>query len=136
MTRALLMVIMAAALLSCTSYVRYSPYEIESFSPELQKNIRDGEIVMGMSPLHVRYAWGPPNYVMIAEPDMSGGYKETWIYSKARIFVTKLTFTDGKLTAIVTGVTTRAGSTRKKEEALGEEPATGEEEISPAEGQQ
>jgi regulatory protein len=136
MTRALLLVVLAAALFSCVSYVRYSPSEIESLPPGVQENIKKGEIVTGMSPLHVRYAWGPPNYVMIAEPDSSGRYKETWVYTKARIFVTKLTFTDGKLTAIVTGVATKAGSTRKDEETLEEEPATGEEGTSSVEGQQ
>jgi len=81
----------------CTKAVRYSEDEIKGFSPEVQENIRKGQIVLGMSPQEVRYAWGSPDSVKILEP-FEGKQLEEWIYSTLPVYGTRLLlFYDGKL---------------------------------------
>jgi len=81
----------------CTKAVRYSEDEIKSFPPEAQENIRKGQVMVGMSPLEVRYAWGSPDSVKILEP-FEGKQLEEWIYSTLPVYGTKLLlFYDGKL---------------------------------------
>jgi hypothetical protein len=81
----------------CTKAVRYSEDEIKAFSPEMQENIRKGQVVLGMSPQEVRYAWGSPDSVRILEP-FDGKQLEEWIYSTLPVYGTRLLlFCDGKL---------------------------------------
>jgi len=117
-----IVVALALGALSCSAGVRYSPSEISHFPPEVQESIRKGEVVMGMTAIEVRYAWGAPASIRIAEAEPDGRYRETWVYTKLRLFVTRLTFTDGKLTEMETGVEMK-GSPQQ-----GEAPAAVEEE--------
>jgi uncharacterized protein YneF (UPF0154 family) len=81
----------------CTKAVRYSEEEIKNFPPEAQENIRKGQVVLGMSPQEVRYAWGSPDSVRILEP-FEGKQMEEWIYSTLPVYGTRLLlFYDGKL---------------------------------------
>lgn len=83
----------------CTKSIRYSEEEIRGFPPEIQDNLRKGQIMLGMSTQAVRYAWGPPDSVKVLEP-FEGKAREEWIYSSLGLGVygTKLLlFFDGKL---------------------------------------
>jgi hypothetical protein len=81
----------------CTKAVRYSEDEIKTFSPEMQENIRKGQVMLGMSPQEVRYAWGSPDSVRILEP-YDGKQLEEWIYSTLPVYGTRLLlFYDGRL---------------------------------------
>jgi hypothetical protein len=78
----------------CSQAVRYSPGELEVFSPEIREHIKKKEVSLGMSQAAVRYSWGAPKAVKVL-PDED---KEIWVYSSLRVYVTKLTFLGGKLT--------------------------------------
>lgn len=81
----------------CTKSIRYSEEEIKGFSPAIQEHIKSGEVVLGMTPQQVRYAWGSPNSLKILEP-FEGKTREEWIYSTLGVVETKLLiFFDGKL---------------------------------------
>lgn len=107
MIKKLLLAAAALFIVSCSGQlVKYSPYELQAFSPETQEHIKNGEIALGMSPLAARYSWGAPKMVNVKE-DLSSGYTEEWIYTRMRVFVTRLIFTEGKLTGIISGSTKR-----------------------------
>ncbi len=93
---------MASLLLSgCASYARYTHDEIKDYPLDVQEKIIKGEVMPGMTPQQVRYAWGPPSSVVTAEPE-DGKQKEEWIYATmAGVFKTRLTFIDGKLVYII-----------------------------------
>ena len=97
-----IVVVLIAALLfllqvGCTKSIRYSEEEIKGFSPAIQENIKQGEVALGMTPQHVRYAWGSPDSLKILEP-FEGKTREEWIYSTIGVVETKLLlFYDGKL---------------------------------------
>ncbi|MBM4139898.1 MAG: hypothetical protein FJ242_00160 [Nitrospira sp.] len=81
----------------CTKSIRYSEEEIKGFSPAIQEHIKSGEVVLGMIPQQVRYAWGSPDSLKILEP-FEGKTREEWIYSTLGVVETKLLlFFDGKL---------------------------------------
>jgi len=81
----------------CTKSIRYSEEEIKGFSPAIQEHIKQGEVVLGMTPQQVRYAWGSPDSLKILEP-FEGKSREEWIYSTFGVVETKLLlFFDGKL---------------------------------------
>ncbi len=105
MRKLLVAVCMGCLLVSCAPQVRYSPSEITKFPERIQENIKKGKIALGMTPQQVRYAWGAPNAVDLLGTDAGGSFVEEWIYAPIRIRGTKLVFTDGKLTGILTGVT-------------------------------
>lgn len=121
MTRVLVTAAFALLLLSCSSSVRYSPSEISTYDSPMQEHIKKGEVVLGMTPLQVRYAWGAPNAVRIPGADEEGRFKEVWIYARMRIFSTKLVFTDGKLTGILSGVAERKPLFEEKPQGEAEE---------------
>ncbi len=85
----------------CTKSVRYSQEEIADFPPSIQENIRHGEIVVGMTKLQVRYAWGGPESVHVLPSTEDGKERVRWEYKKLRFFKTHLFFTDDKLTEII-----------------------------------
>jgi hypothetical protein len=86
----------------CTKSIRYSEEEISGFPPNIQENIRKGEVTIGMTHSQVRYAWGAPDSVIVLLPSEDGKNQEEWIYGKLfRVFKTKLIFTDGSLTEII-----------------------------------
>lgn len=88
--------------LGCTKSVRYSEDEIRGFPIDVQEHIRNGEVSLGMSQSQVRYAWGSPSSVIILEPSEDGKNREEWVYGKFMgIFKTRLIFTDGKITEII-----------------------------------
>jgi hypothetical protein len=104
MVRKLLLVAVALFIVSCTTQtIRYSPYELQEFSPETQEHIKRSEIAIGMSQQAVRYSLGGPADIRVEESD-SGNYTETWIYTRSRIMLDRLTFVDGKLIKIVSGM--------------------------------
>jgi hypothetical protein len=84
----------------CTNSIRYTEDEIKNFSPEIQDNIRKGEIALGMNPQQVRYAWGAPDSIKFLEP-MDGKTREEWIYTTTGtmgvVGSRLLLFFDGKL---------------------------------------
>ena len=81
----------------CTKSIRYSEEEIKGFSPAIQEHIKQGEVVLGMTPQQVRYAWGSPDSLKILET-FEGKTREEWIYSTFGVVETKLLlFFDGKL---------------------------------------
>jgi hypothetical protein len=84
--------------IGCTKSVRYTEEEIQNYPPEIQENIRQGEVKLGMTTQQVRYAWGAPNSIKFLEPTPKGKTREEWVYTKLGIFGTKLlVFVDGKL---------------------------------------
>jgi len=78
----------------CSQAVRYSPGELEAFPPQFREHIKKKEVSLGMSQSAVRYSWGAPKAVRVLPEEN----KEIWVYSSLRVYVTKLTFKDGKLT--------------------------------------
>lgn len=93
--------IISLSALGCLGSVRYSPAEIKDFSPEIREQIKAGEISLGMSLSEVRYAWGAPSMVGVLKPAEDGKMREEWTYTGLLGFKTKLMFTEGKLTEIM-----------------------------------
>jgi hypothetical protein len=83
------------------SGIRFTQDEIKSYPVDMQEHIIKGEVVTGMMPVQVRYAWGAPDEVKVSTtPD--GRPQEEWLYKTAiGVFKTRLTFIDGILTTIV-----------------------------------
>lgn len=104
MIRLLSLVLSLAALfaLGCaSSQVRFTQDEIKSYPIDIQEHIIKGEVSPGMTQSQVRYSWGAPSEVNIKSTS-NGQPKEEWVYSSGMgMFKTRLTFTDGKLTSIV-----------------------------------
>lgn len=94
-----ILVVFAFCYSGCASEVRYSPDEIKGYPPEVQENIRQGDVAMGMTTQQVRYALGSPTTVNVLSPSLEGRPREEWIYSSSVGFVVKrrLLFVDGKL---------------------------------------
>lgn len=93
----LLTVILAAA---CATPARYSPEEIQGYSPAVQEHIKNKEVSLGMTMTQVRYAWGGPDSIRVMEPE-DGKERVQWTYKKLIFSKTRLIFTDGRLTEIV-----------------------------------
>ena len=107
MINKLLLTAAAVLVISCsTSGVRYSAYELQEFSPDVQGQIKSGEVSLGMSQQAVRFSWGAPKAVSV-KGEIDGAYTEEWLYTRMRVMVTKLVFSDGKLTGIVSGAKRR-----------------------------
>jgi hypothetical protein len=86
----------------CTKAIRYSEEEINDFPFEIQEHIRKGEVTLGMTQSQVRYAWGAPDSVIVLAPTDDGKNREEWVYGKyAGIFKTRIIFTDGKITEMI-----------------------------------
>lgn len=85
----------------CTKSVRYSQDEIKDYPPAVQENIKNNEITPGMTRAQVRYSWGGPHAVRILSPSEAGKERVEWVYEKFKIFRTRLIFTDGSLTQII-----------------------------------
>jgi hypothetical protein len=99
----LLVTLAAMFVISCSGKaVLYSPYELQEFPPKIQQHIKNGEVSLGMSPQAVRYSWGAPKAVRVRESE-DGSYVEEWIYTRLRVFATRLTFVEGKLAGIISG---------------------------------
>ncbi len=93
--------VIAVFLGGCASTARYSTDEIKDYPPQIQEKIAKGEVMPGMTPRQVRYAWGSPNEVKTLEKE-DGKQREEWVYSSdLGVFKTRLTFIDGKLIYIV-----------------------------------
>ncbi len=105
MKNAVLLIVALLFLLQagCTKSIRYSEEEIKSFPPNIQENIRKGQVDLGMTQEQVRYAWGSPDSQKILEP-FDGKAREEWIYSTTGtmgvVGSRLLLFFDGKLTYI------------------------------------
>ena len=86
----------------CSKTVRYSPEEIKDYPPALQEQIKQGNVVIGMTTQQVRYAWGPPATVNVIAPTAEGRPREEWIYAMGMgVFMERrLLFVDGKLVDI------------------------------------
>ncbi|MGE5238700.1 MAG: hypothetical protein ACM3ON_07860 [Chloroflexota bacterium] len=96
---AVLLVIMIVVAVGCsaTKDVRYTHDEIKDFPLDVQSRIMKGEVMLGMTPEMVRYAWGPPESVRTLMP-FEGKAREEWTYTKFGVYETrKLLFVDGKL---------------------------------------
>ncbi|OGW28493.1 MAG: hypothetical protein A2X59_10270 [Nitrospirae bacterium GWC2_42_7] len=85
----------------CAKSLRYSPEEIKDFPVGVQERIKNSEIDIGMSKLHVRYSWGGPEIVNVLPPDTEGNERVEWTYKKLHLFKTRLIFTDDKLSQII-----------------------------------
>jgi len=90
-------------LLGCTTTVRYSPEEIKGYPPAVQEQIQQGNVVVGMTPQQVRYAWGPPTTANVMAPTQDGKMREEWLYSSGIFVQRRLLFVDGKLFDIFPG---------------------------------
>ncbi len=104
MRNVFLMFMASLSLLSssaCVPAVRYSPEEIKDYPPAVQEQIRQGNVVLGMTAQQVRYAWGSPSSVNVLPPTEEGKVKEEWLYSTMGVFMERrLLFVDGKLVDI------------------------------------
>jgi len=68
------------ALASCAGGgLRYTYVEIESYPEQLQESIRRGEVMVGMTPIQVRYALGAPERSRTFSPE-AGRIREEWKY--------------------------------------------------------
>jgi hypothetical protein len=92
----------AVIILGCvTSNIRFTQDEIKEYPVDMQQHIIKGEVVPGMTPVQVRYAWGAPDEVKVSTTP-EGKPQEEWLYKSAvGIFKTRLTFIEGKLTTII-----------------------------------
>ena len=86
----------------CAKSVRYSQDEIKDFSPEVQEQIKQGTVALGMTVQQVRFAWGPPSEINVLQPSVDGKPREEWIYSSclSSYMQKRLLFVDGKLADI------------------------------------
>jgi uncharacterized protein YneF (UPF0154 family) len=101
-TGLLVLVLLFLLEIGCTKSIRYSEEEIKDFPPNIQEHIRNGEVSIGMTHTQVRYAWGAPDSIIVLVPSEDGKNREEWIYGKiAGVFKTRLVFTDGKVTEII-----------------------------------
>ncbi|MGB9715331.1 MAG: hypothetical protein ACPL1G_02800 [Thermodesulfovibrionales bacterium] len=97
-----IMILSLVLLTGCTRAIRYSEEEIKDFPFEIQEHIRKGEVTLGMTQAQVRYAWGAPDSVIVLAPSDDGKSREEWVYGKyAGIFKTRIIFTDGKITEMI-----------------------------------
>jgi hypothetical protein len=85
----------------CANSVRYTHDEIKDYPSAVQDNIKNNEVTTGMTKAQVRYSWGGPHEVKILSPSENGKERVEWIYKKLAFFKTRLTFTDGRLTEII-----------------------------------
>lgn len=101
-SRAALGLALTLALGGCAAApARFTHDEIKGFPVEVQENIIKGQVVPGMTPQQVRYAWGSPDSVRTLQPQ-DGKLAEEWVYtSGVGLFKTTLTFIEGKLVYIV-----------------------------------
>lgn len=118
----------AAALLflACSSGVRYSPSEIQMFPPSVQEHIRNGEIALGMDQQAVRYAWGAPNDITVLPPDPKGESREEWVYRNLGPIKTRLVFTGGKLTGVISSNPRIMGGSSPEKPEKAEKPEAAE----------
>lgn len=94
-------VFLSFVLLGCATGVKYTVEEIKDYPEPIQTSIKKGEVVMGMTPAQVRYAWGYPDKTGASYE--GGKHRELWIYSTF-LGLSKssyLFFEDGKLVFIV-----------------------------------
>ncbi len=98
----LTLAISALFVLGCgSSQIRFTQDEIKDYPVDMQEHIIKGEVVPGMTPTQVRYAWGSPDEVKLSNTP-EGKPQEQWVYSShVGIFKTRLTFIEGKLTSII-----------------------------------
>jgi hypothetical protein len=84
----------------CAKSIRYSADEIKDFPAEIQEHVKKGEVMLGMTPQQVRYAWGAPDSIRNLEP-LDGKTREEWIYSAKGVMgviaTRLLLFLEGKL---------------------------------------
>jgi len=114
----------------CSQAVRYSPAELEIFTPVVREHIKKKEVSLGMPQAAVRYSWGAPKAVKSVPEENT----EIWVYSSKRVYVTKLTFVDGRLKGSSTAMSFNnplALSDKKR----GHKPASGTEASEPGSGQ-
>lgn len=86
----LLILAVACALSACMTAqqirdrrIASSPEIFSSFSPEIQQNIRAGQVELGFSEEMVRLAWGLPDRIYTRTTDK--GEATVWTYAKTRI---------------------------------------------------
>jgi hypothetical protein len=100
--KAILLIVALLFLLQagCAKSIRYSEEEIKGFPPNIQENIRKGQVDLGMTQEQVRYTWGSTDSQKILEP-FDGKAREEWIYSTTGtmgvVGSRLLLFFDGKL---------------------------------------
>jgi len=75
--------VVLVSLSGCTKSVRYSQDEIKDFPPEVQEQIKQGTVALGMTIQQVRFAWGPPSEINVLQPSEDGKPREEWIYSRS-----------------------------------------------------
>ncbi len=104
-----LCVVAVAAGGCASSPMRYTAEEIKSYSPDIQESIIREEIVTGMTPHQVRYAWGGPKENKDVQ-SQDGKTCDEWTYSYLGGCCTRLSFCDGKLFGIALSDAGRAKS--------------------------
>lgn len=63
-----------------TSRIERNQALFNTFSPEVQTKVRDGEVDVGFTPEQVRVAWGNPSR-RLEEKDINGS-QEVWVYAR------------------------------------------------------
>ena len=102
MKRALFILVLGLLVAGCaTGRANYSPNVIKNFPPEIQDNIKSGWVVLGMTQTQVRYSWGPPGAIKVAEPVDGEELREEWVYKSYMVFKTTLVFTGNILVEIM-----------------------------------
>jgi|GEM_PF-283214 len=83
--------------------VRYTSEEIKEYAPDIQQNIIKGEVVSGMTPQQVRYAWGGPDSVITVASKAGtdhGPVLEEWVYSSGVLCRTNIIFKDARMSGV------------------------------------
>jgi len=103
----LLTLAQAAVLLSigCTPPkpgLRFTYIEIEKYPAEIQEAIRKKEVIIGMTPIQVRYALGPPESARTFSP-RENDIAEEWTYrSVMEMKTVYVVFEEGKVSRVST----------------------------------
>lgn len=84
------------------SGLRYTDIEIKDYPHDMQEQIRKSEVVIGMTPVQVRYAMGAPAYARTCYAP-GGKIAEEWAYDSFSLLTkTYVVFENGRVVKIET----------------------------------
>ena len=83
--------------------LRFTYVEVEKFPQEIQESIKNREVVLGMSPVQVRYALGPPLAARTFSSEEKREIYEEWTYlSVMKLKKVYVVFQNGQVSKIET----------------------------------